>query len=351
MEKMRFATIGRSAITERFLDALTHVPDTVYVASYSRKLEDAQAFASAHGATRAFDSLPALAASGEVDAVYIGSPNALHAEQAKTLIQAGLPVLVEKSFAANGRLAREIFDLADEQGVVALEAARNTFGPGMEALREALPQVGEVRLATFRFSKVTSRIRKLKAGEHVNIFDPHMASGALMDIGVYCVEQALALFGAPEKVQAAAVTHEVAGKGADDPFRTIDLAGEAILTYPGFLVDLSYGKVSNDYLASQIEGDAGTLSFKETSCPHTLTFTPYVDKGMVYGTVGGEGATTTEIEMPDNDMQFEIAAFVDAVRGDAAALKTVAEHRQLTLDSLAVMDEIRRQVGVKFPQD
>ena len=55
--------------------------------------------------------------------------------------------------------------------------------------------------------------------------------------------------------------------------------------------------------------------------------------------------------MPDNDMQFEIAAFLDAVRGDAAALRTVAEHRQLTLGSLAVMDEIRRQVGVRFPQD
>ena len=57
-----------------------------------------------------------------------------------------------------------------------------------------------MRLATFRFSKVTSRIKKLEAGEHVNIFDPHMAAGALLDIGVYCVESALQVVGAPESV-------------------------------------------------------------------------------------------------------------------------------------------------------
>lgn len=351
MDKVRIATVGRSAITERFLDALGQVPEAEYVAAYSRKEEDARAFAEAHGAQLAFSSLEELAASDKVDAVYIGSPNALHAEQAKTLLAGGKHVLVEKSFAANRKLAEEVFGLAHEQGLVALEAARNTFGPGAAYLKDAVSKTGKVRLATFRFSKVTSRIKKLEAGEHVNIFDPHMAAGALMDIGVYCVESALQVFGAPESVKASAVTHQVEGRSADDPYTTIDLAGEAILSYPGFLVNLSYGKVSNDYLASQIEGSAGTLFWKETSCPRTFTFTPYVDKGMVYGTVGGEGAETTSVDMPENDMQFELASFVHAIQGDSEALAEAAEHEKLTLASLAVMDDIRRQCGIVFPED
>ena len=74
MDKVRIATIGRSAITERFLDALGQVPEAEYVAAYSRKEEDARAFAEAHGAQLAFSSLEELAASDKVDAIYIGSP-------------------------------------------------------------------------------------------------------------------------------------------------------------------------------------------------------------------------------------------------------------------------------------
>ena len=82
MDKVRIATIGRSAITERFLDALARVPEAEYAASYSRKEEDARSFAEAHGAHLAFSSVEELGASDQIDAVYIGSPNALHAEQA-----------------------------------------------------------------------------------------------------------------------------------------------------------------------------------------------------------------------------------------------------------------------------
>ena len=96
MDKVRIATVGRSAITERFLDALGQVPEAEYVASYSRKEEDARSFAEVHGAHLAFSSLEELGASDQIDAVYIGSPNALHAEQAKTLLAGGKHVLVEK---------------------------------------------------------------------------------------------------------------------------------------------------------------------------------------------------------------------------------------------------------------
>ena len=45
-----------------------------------------------------------------------------------------------------------------------------------------------------------------------------------MDIGVYCVEPAVALFGRPSRVLSASVTAPVPGCSDDDPYRTIDLA-------------------------------------------------------------------------------------------------------------------------------
>lgn len=351
MAKVRVATIGRSHITELFLDALSQVEKATYVAAYSRRFEDAKAFAEAHGASLWFDSLDDLAASDEVDAVYIAAPNGLHAKQAKQMIKAGKHVLVEKSFAANQKLGQEIIDLAREKHVVALEAARNTFGPGPEKLQELIERVGTPRKGTIRFSKITSRIAKLKAGERVNIFDPYMAAGSLMDIGVYPLEEVMQLFGKPESVKASALTHKVEPKCDNDPYTLIDLAGEAILTYPSFLIDISYGKVSNDYLSSQLEGDAGTLLWDEASLPYKFRFIPYVSSGGAFGSRGNGKAEDINLEAPKNDMVFEVQVFANAVLGDKENDKIVFGHQQNTLNVLAVSDEIRRQIGVKFPQD
>lgn len=351
MEKVRIATIGRSGITERFIDAASKVDEVDYVGAYSRRFEDAREFGEKHGARLFFDDLEALAASPDVDAVYIASPNVLHVSQAKTLVAGGKHVLVEKSFGPNARLAQEVFDAAEAQGVVALEAMRNTFGPGLAAVREALPRLGQIRLATLRFSKVTSRIKRLRAGERVRVFDPRFAAGALMDIGVYTVEPAIALFGEPETVRALSVTAPVPGASADDPYGTIDLAGEALLGYDDKVVNLTYGKLSDDLLDSQVEGEEGTLTFGEACDIRHLALTPHVDRGMIYGSIGGGETETRELDVPENDMVFEVETFAKAALGESDALAEVARHRDVTLASLRVMDEIRRQVGVRFPAD
>ena len=193
MEAIRFATIGTSGICEQFVNALKDVPASELVGCYSRSLDKARDFSLAHGASLAFDDLSVLASSDEIDAVYISSPNALHAPQAIELLRAGKHVLVEKSFASNAREAGGVFAAADASGVVAMEAMRNLHVNTFERIGREVERIGKVRLANFSFSKVTSRVAKLRAGERINIFDPAMSAGALMDIGVYCVAPAIAL--------------------------------------------------------------------------------------------------------------------------------------------------------------
>ena len=57
------------------------------------------------------------------------------------------------------------------------------------------------------------------------------------------------------------------------------------------------------------------------------------------------------VEVPDNDMVCEIDDFVRAVSGDKDALAARDRFERVTLASLSVMDEIRRQAGVVFPAD
>ena len=171
-KSVRIATIGTSGICQRFLDALASYDGAEYAGAYSRDLARARSFSQEHGGTLAFDSLEDLCSSPDADAVYISSPNAAHASQALSLVLAGKHVLVEKSFVANAREATRVFDAASEQGVVAMEAMRSIHTPGFLAVEETLPQLGEVRLAQMGFSKVTSRISRLRAGARLNVFDP-----------------------------------------------------------------------------------------------------------------------------------------------------------------------------------
>ncbi|MBM6774048.1 Gfo/Idh/MocA family protein [Olsenella profusa] len=351
MGTLRFATIGSSGIAERFCEALAEVEGAELTGCYSRDLGRARAFGEKYGARSFFDSLEALAASEDVDAVYVASPNGAHAAQALQMIAGCKHVLVEKALASNEREAREVFDAARASGVVALEAMRNLHVPSFAAIERAVAEeLGEVRLATLRFSKVTSRMARLRAGERLNVFDPALAGGALMDIGVYCVEPAVALFGRPQEVRALSVTAPVPGCAPDDPCQTIDLAGEALLGYGDKVVSLSYGKMSDDVLPSQVAGERATLLWDQTSCPVNPRVAEHEDKGLIFRM---EQASTRPIpvEVPANDMVCEIDDFARAVRGEEAALASRDRFERVTLDSLAVMDEIRRQVGVRFPAD
>lgn len=98
---IRFATIGTSAIVDRFLEAAALCEGLVHTAVFSRKKETAKAFAKKHGAEFIYTDLKELAESSDIDAVYIASPNSCHCEQAVEMLKHGKHVLCEKPAASN----------------------------------------------------------------------------------------------------------------------------------------------------------------------------------------------------------------------------------------------------------
>ena len=67
---------------------------------------------------------------------------------------------------------------------------RPLHDPAFERARELLCELGPVRRGCIRFGKYSSRYDDILGGRPSNIFDCGLASGALMDIGVYCIEPA-----------------------------------------------------------------------------------------------------------------------------------------------------------------
>ena len=358
---IRIATIGTSAISRGLISVLNANPHATYVGTLSRNEASAESFTREHGGTRPFTNLDELAASPDVDAVYIGSPNALHGTQALACIAGGKHVLVEKAFCANRAETASVFDAAEAAGVVALEAMRPAHDPAFWALRDALPQLGRLRRATLRFGKYSSRYDEILAGRRTNIFDCAMASGALMDIGVYAVEPMIALLGMPEHATCAAALLDESTRAITNG--AIDGAGVITASYPGMVATAQYSKITNDLASSQLEGELGTLTVDSISTPGRARVDLRATKGG--DAVGYSGIDTAahELELPhaDNTMAYELDDFItaiEAVQAGTSALEaaagpfgTVGHFRDLTLDTMALMDEARRQAGIVFPAD
>lgn len=260
--QLRVGVIGTGPITRRFADAVRAVNGIQLSAVYSRDAERGAIAADRLGASGSVTSLAALLESDVVDAVYIATPNAVHADQVRSALEAGKHVLVEKPAVETAARWRQLVELAEERNVVLIEAMRTAYDPGTLLLKELLPQVGPIRQVTLRHISRSARYDLVLQGHQVNIFDPEMGGGALRDLGVYCVHTMTSLFGMPRRISAASV---VVNLGADG-------AGAALATYDEFVVSLEYSKITTSRAPSQISGEAGTLSIDHIASPRLIEF-------------------------------------------------------------------------------
>lgn len=242
---IKLGTIGTNWITQQFVDAVksTGLYDVTTV--YSRHIETAEQFADKNGAADSFDDLKAFFASDTFDTVYIASPNSVHFEQAKLAIEHGKNLIVEKPAFMNQKEMAEIQRLLDQHpDVLYFEAARNIHTPNFLSIQKKLGELKTVAGAEFTYSKYSSRYDKVLNGETPNVFSPKFGGGALQDLGVYTVYDAVTLFGMPEEV---AYYPQLIRTGVDGK-------GTAILSYPEYTVTLNFSKISNSHMTSEIYG-------------------------------------------------------------------------------------------------
>ncbi len=329
MEKLRFGVVGTNFITDRIIEAGRMDPRFEAAAVCSRTAERAAGYAEAQGIPHTFTSLEEMAASPLIDAVYIASPNALHAQQAIVCMDRGKHVLCEKAFASNAREAHEMIAAARRNGVALMEAMKPTLTPNFRAVAEYLPKIGMVRNYFAAFGKYSSRYDRLKAGELPNAFNPDLASGALLDIGVYAIYPMVVLFGRPEKIEAA-VLKLPSG---------VDGHGAVNYSYGGMTATTLYSKIADMDLPFEIDGEEGAI---RGDAIHTITKVEYRPRG-------GEWTDITAPGHSGNDYSYEITEFIDLVERGRA--ESSVNSFETSLAVMEIMDEVRRQAGVVYPAD
>ena len=326
MNIIKLGIIGSNFVTDWLCESVQKTEGITLHAIYSRTQSRGQEFAQKYGIEYVYTDLDAFCSS-DIDAVYIASPNYLHAYQAIKAMENGKHVLVEKPAA----LSREEFDsmtaCAKKNGVVLLEAMRPVHDDALETLRSSLSSIGPIRRAVFEFCQYSSRYDSFRSGDVMNAFNPALGNAAVMDIGVYAIAVCVALFGMPNHITSRSVKLHNGFEGM----------GTALLDYDTHQAEIVYSKITDSVNPSVITGEDGSLKIGKLSTLDSLEKCIRKKPGeIIFSGRETPGA---------GNMVYEVRDFVDIVQGKMSD----APYQKMTRDTLSVIDEIRLQNGIVFP--
>ena len=338
MDKVRFGVVGTNFITDWVLAGAAQDNRFELAAVCSRTEGRAEEFARKYNIPHRFTSLEEMAASPFVDAVYIATPNFLHASQSILCMSYGKHVLCEKPLASNAAEAKAMIEASGRYNVTLMEAMKPTLTPNFRSILENIGKVGKIRRYFSSYCQYSSRYDRFKAGEKMNAFNPEYSNGAVMDIGVYTIYPMVVLFGMPERIIASGT---ILSSGTDGQ-------GSVLFRYPGMEATVLYSKIADSYLPTEIQGENGTMLVDRINSIRKVTFIPR--KQLV---IAGKSGQVTPVDLTfatnKDEYCYEVSEFIDLVL--AGRRESAINSHQNSMSVMQITDEIRRQLGVTFPAD
>ena len=177
-EDVHIGVIGAGRIAERFVPESAFVNYVKVRGIYDIDKKKADFFAKEKGVDHVYKSYEELLEN--VDAVYIATPHLCHYDQCKVALQAGKHVLCETPLTLNGQEARELFKLAEQKGVVLMEANKTAHSPAFNHLITMIKSgvIGEV-------VDVNVSESKLWGNKFSRELDAQQAGGSMYEMGSY----------------------------------------------------------------------------------------------------------------------------------------------------------------------
>jgi len=293
----------------------------------SRTMASAAEFAARFQIPTSHGSYEDLVADPDVDVVYISTPHPFHHENALLALDAGKHVLIEKPFAMNAWQAREIVELAETKGLIALEAMWTRYLPHMVRIRELIRSgaLGEVRTV------IADHNQNLPKDPAHRLNDPALGGGALLDLGIYPVSFAFDVFGAPTGIRAAASMTETG----------VDRQTAMIFEYDG-------GQQAVLHCALDTAGpnQASIIGTEGRIEIPSVWYTP-----SAFTRYDADGNVVERFDEPvtGRGMQYQAQEMERLIAAGSIA-NDILPPRQ-SVQVMEAMDEVRRQIGLVYASD
>ncbi|KAF8878869.1 hypothetical protein BD779DRAFT_1553586 [Infundibulicybe gibba] len=326
---LRFGILGAAAIAPIALisPAKSH-PEVVVHAVAARDIARAEAYAKKYGIEKFYGGprgYQELIDDPEIEVIYNPLPNALHFEWTMKALAAGKHVLLEKPSADTADETRQMFALAEEKGLVLLEAFHYRFHPAVQRVKAIIDsgELGPIK----HISAALAIPRGLIPSDDIR-FNHELGGGVMMDMGCYTMNCLRYLSSSnPTAVISAEQVPHAPPSGSAPP--TIDRRTTATLALPNdataeLMCDLgmpskygNYGIPAFPQVRAHIECVGGTIELYNFVAPtfyHSITIVPKlrgkkkrVEKVYKFADGYGEDWWTT--------YRYQLDAFVDQVRG------------------------------------
>ncbi|MCF8379696.1 MAG: Gfo/Idh/MocA family oxidoreductase [Bacteroidales bacterium] len=316
--------LGPGKIAHKFAQGLSVTKKGKLSGVASRSEERAKQFAEKYGAAKFYGSYEDLIEDEEIDIIYISTPHHLHYELSKKCILKGKNVLCEKPAAINSVQFEELRMLAKEKSVFYMDALWTRFLPGIIKALELLPQIGDVKSINCDFGF------KADYDPDSRLFNPEYGGGSILDIGIYTLFIPLLFLGYPDKISAEG---KLGTTGVDE-------SATMILNYSsGAEANLFSTFLANTTTMAEITGSKGSLRlnprfFTPTSLNVSLT---------------GKEDKLFEFETKMNGYEYEAEEVMNCL--DKGMTESKLLPLSFTSDLMKLMDEVRRQIGVKYSWD
>lgn len=251
--KIRWAVVATGGMAYAMVHDMKLVSDAEIKVIVSRTKERADAAARELGIPEGSCDYEEVLTRADIDAVYIATPHVFHFEQAKSALNAGKHVLLEKPITMNAQEARELKKIAVQSGKFLMEAMWMVFSPAIiQSL--SIAQSGQLGDVTFlhanfgvAFDFDSSQVSTSR------LWNKELGGSTLLDQGVYPISLAHSLFGKPIE------SHVRGDIGETD----IDVEASMVLEFArGERAALSSSMRSHSPLDASISGNNGFIQIE-----------------------------------------------------------------------------------------
>lgn len=323
MEVLKIGIMGTGRIASLLAETMVQMPEVCLYGVASRSLEKAEEFAARYSIKKAYGSYEELAADSGIQLIYIATPHSEHYSNARLCLEHGKHVLCEKSFAANYSQAKEMIDLAEEKNLMITEAMWVRYMPMAETLKEILHSgiIGESMTLTANLAYLVS--------DKPRIVKPELAGGALLDVGVYTLNFASLVFGDEITEISSSVIKTDSG---------VDAQNSITLLYPrGKMAVLNSSVQVLSDRQGIIYGTKGFLVVENINNFESIC---------VYDT---DRKLVGTYERPQQITGYEYQVLASKAAIEQGMTECPQMPHQTTLHVMKVMDELRRQWGIRYP--
>ena len=319
---MKIGILGAGLIARKMATTINGMEDAELAAIGSRDLAKAQAFAAEFNIPTAYGSYEELAKDDSIDLIYVATPHTFHYEHCMLCLENGRNVLCEKPFTVNAEQARSVLSFAESKGLYAGEAIWTRYLPMRFKLDEILESgvIGDMSSLTANLGYSIAHVERLK--------NPALAGGALLDLGVYCINFALMGFGTDIEDITSKCTKNALG---------VDMHNSIIFTYKnGRSAILHSNMNSNTDLRGMVYGDKGRVEFDNINNCEGITV--YLNDG-----------TVTHYDVPPQitGFEYEVRSAMVAIGSGSCESKEMPHSEILRV--MDIMDGLRKDWGIRYP--